>query len=237
MPSGRPPRPRSREMSVAEAAIYTGVPSVVVIGAIGYFRAEVRKFLGNARQLKAPGGFELNSDPHPQVAVDPEAPALPASTPERPPEPTRANAALPPASPLVVQIEDTLRQELQARTPGDDAAQLTVAVRALATSRVALAHEANYRVIFSTQIMLLKSLNDGSIRHVEQARFWYDVFHQRMPDAPLTFENWLQFLINAGYVQLDEITVGAPRGLTLDVLGQDFLLWMIHNRISENRPG
>ncbi len=223
-------------MSVAEAAIYTGVPTSFAIGLITYFRSEVRVFLKNTRQVKIPGGFEISSTPSEQVATDPEKAALPAS-PETPNANSNVPVALADASPLIIQIERALRHELDDRAPTDITVQFDTAVRALAIARALLAHEANYRVIFSTQIMLMKSLNDGTVRSTEQAIFWYNVFHQRLPDVPITFEDWLRFLLNCGYVQLGGSISDKSENLMLDPFGKDFLLWMTHNGIPEGKPG
>lgn len=214
-------------------------PSVVTIlggGAITMFRANIAKLIDRTDKGKVPG-VEFSAPTQPQVATDPEEHALPAAAAVALPAPVEAVAGLPAAGPLVEQVEATLRAELQGRSADDASGQLTVAVRALALARLLMAHEANYRVIFSTQIMLLKAVNDGSIRSTTKTQFWYGIFHERLPDAPITFDAWLGFLENCGYLIVGERVPGAPSSLTIDPFGRDFLLWMVHNGISEARPG
>lgn len=219
-----------------------GWPLVVLISILTtlfLFRTNIAKLIDRADKAKVPG-VELSAPAQAQVATDPETPTLPAPVPALQPERAEAAppaAALPPPTPIILQVEESINGELEARAAGDIAVQRATTVRALAIARVLLAHEANYRVIFSTQIMLLKALNDRSVQNSEQARFWYDVFHSRLPDVPITFEAWLGFLQNAGYIIVGAGWPAQVASIEIDPFGQDFLLWMIHNRISEVRPG
>lgn len=209
-------------------------------GTVWTFRTSVKGFLDKAESVEGPGGVKIASAPRQQIATDPEAVALPSPAADvratsTTPAPT---INLPPVAPLIQQVEDGLRHDLVRQSPDDQPSQLATALRALAHARLLLAHEANYRVIFGTQIMLLKSLNDGSVASIDQARFWYDLFHQRLPDVPITFESWLQFLTNCGYVRVGSTNhIGTSVTLTLDPFGRDFLLWITHNGISESKPG
>ena len=211
--------------------------SVVVLGgaALTMFRTNIAKLIDRAESAKVPG-IELSAPVKPQISSDPETLALPVPTPPPMALGTSTSTELPAASPVIAQVEEAICRELEQAPKGAEY-QRALLVRALAIARVLLTHEGNYRVIFSTQIMLLKSLNDRSVQTVEQARFWYDVFHTRLPDVPITFEEWLRFLQNAGYVRVGDIGGGPSLSIAIDPLGRDFLLWLVHAGVSEARPG
>jgi hypothetical protein len=105
-------------------------------------------------------------------------------------------------------------------------------IKHLAVTQLWFTAERIYRMIFGSQIALLKFLNtSGSASRVQLSQY-YEVVKTQFPDAynNYSFEQYLQFLLTQGLIATQDnehyvITTG----------GKEFLRWMIEVGASENK--
>lgn len=144
----------------------------------------------------------------------------------------------PPANDLFGPVDQKLAEELNALFLEDNEAKFAWAVRLRTQSEIERIHEANYRLMWGSQLRALKLLNQFSQASVEKFEPFYieakesELGKQILVDTD--FERWGRFLVNAGYVFLDETS--DPETVTISSLGKDFLVWMAGRGISDYRP-
>jgi len=215
----------------------------IALGLIAYsFRSELRGLLSRIKRVNAFGNeVELAALPlREQDAAEP-IDSLEGTSPDLPAlEDRRSSAELPNDFPLHTIFDEHFRQQLSQHVPGTAERQLAFAIRARTVSEIERIHEANYRVIFGSQIVALKQLNLlGGQAPVETFRPFYAAaaageFNKALY-AGRSFEAWGEFLANAGYVE--GVENSDPLQVRITLLGQDFLHWLVRTRVSEAKPG
>jgi|GEM_PF-1160826 len=199
------------------------------------FRKPITGLLSRMRKLNSFGNeaeflpLEAASD---QKAEKSNVPQLPANN-------AGALPANPPPEPVYDVFDANARQILEAHFPNDQDQQLAWAIRMRSISEANRIHETNYRLVFGSQIAALKALNTVGRARAEEFRPFFEKAATN-PDWQFihegrTFEEWGQFLIDAGYVHLVEGT--DPELVQITPFGQQFLVWMTTARVIETKIG
>lgn len=146
---------------------------------------------------------------------------------------------LPPPDLVLDVIDRVTRDILDKHVPGDAERKLAWAIRMRSISEATRIHETNYRLIFGSQIAALKGLNvlgqaqaqefEPFFRNAASNPDWEQMHRGR------TFDDWGQFLIDAGYVELVPDT--DPLQVRITAFGRQFLTWMTNAQVSEFKPG
>jgi hypothetical protein len=158
-----------------------------------------------------------------------EIPALP------PPAPVSAivrSAPVPDRSPLYDDYDTQLCGELEQAYGDNNEVKLAWAVRRRSQALVERMHETHYRAIFTSQILMLKQLNQMGRGTLSQARKIYDEAASQNPSAyqDLDWEVWVGFLLTSGYIQ---VGAGDNPSISLTPLGHDFQVWMVAKKVLE----
>lgn len=150
----------------------------------------------------------------------------------------RVATALPPQHDVYDMLDQSARKILQEAVQGDSDLQLQWAIRMRSISEAERIHEANYRIMFGSQLKALKELHlllqapaSHFFRFYQEAASnpdWKLVYETR------TFEEWGRFLINIGYVEV--VSGTDPEEVRITPLGSHFLIWMTERRIPDFRP-
>jgi len=127
-------------------------------------------------------------------------------------------------SPAIREREDLIRKELKERGLEEATETEKVLVRYLATTQLIVAFEELYRIIFGSQIFLLKAANENRagglseafvIEHFANAqRYFAPTFDQWKP------ENYVNFLLTSG------LLIKTGSSFAISHLGVDFLEWI-----------
>jgi hypothetical protein len=128
-------------------------------------------------------------------------------------------------SPVIREGEEAIRKELKDKGLEDNSETVKVLTRYLATTQLIVTFEELYRVIFGSQIFLLKAANENRAAGLHE-QFVKDHFsHVQTLFAPAfdqwTAEAYVHFLLTSGLL-LKESDV-----FRITDLGVDFLEWMI----------
>ena len=222
-----------------DALIYAGAALVAYGGTALGFRAAIGKFLGNVTKVKAPGGFEAERPAVPQGPAETAATVtLPSAVAEGHAESSSQGIALsdPPDSFIYTPIEQEFRSHLDRALPGDTTRQLRFVLRALATASTERNHEANYRIMFGSQLRALQFLNQrGGRDQLVNGRELYVVgFPTEDERLAVPFANWWGWLLNCGYIAVGPLNDGNG-SVALTPLGRDFLMWMTARGVMEDR--
>ena len=142
--------------------------------------------------------------------------------------------------PVYDPFDNTLRDWIENSVHGDDGVKLKFAIRQRSISEVARLHEFHYRYIFGSQIRALILLNQVEQAPVEHFRQIYET--QVLPDpanavihAGRTFEQWGEYLVNTGYVAVEETS--EPPLVRITPLGRHFCAWLGITGASQAKPG
>jgi hypothetical protein len=137
-------------------------------------------------------------------------------------------------------LDKSLSDHLEKMIKGDDALKLKWAIRERSISEGNRIHEMNYRLIFGSQISVLKYLNTASQSPLAMVESYYkqsvranSAWEAMHKDR--TFEQWLGFLTNTGYA-IREQGLGAP-SLHITPFGKHFLTWMVNVGVTELKAG
>lgn len=145
-----------------------------------------------------------------------------------------------PSSGLLSTVERHLEDQLEALAPNDLAGKLRWAVRTSAEALIDRENEVTYRLIFGSQIAVLKEMNirAGTLT-IDQARNCYEFYKARYPDfyADLPFEQWTRFLIGRRLVAQPEDAHLPTSLLRLTDEGRQFLMFLTAKGVWENKPG
>ena len=154
--------------------------------------------------------------------------------------PATIASAQPPASDSVYDIFDKRTLDtLDAALPGEHSIKLLWAIRFASISETNRLHEFYYRLIFGSQIRALVALNQTVQGDVS---LFEEFFNQTVADPAntlihkgRTFEQWGEFLVNAGYVELLADT--DPRVVRITPFGRQFCAWLGYAGASQAKPG
>jgi hypothetical protein len=227
---------------------------VALIIVIWHFRAEVKSLLTAivTMRLRLPNGTEVGF-------ITTSQNTLPASNPTQlPTESTTlpVTTALPSNTPRVdsgsnIALQDAItplqtlvpadelnpvvtsfRNSLSRVTGNDLGGQVEYLLNLAAVLNIQLTHERNYRLIFGTQILLLKKLHElgeMSLDQVETVYNWAVATHSEF-NKTYSFANWLGFLNN------NQLCQQAGNAVTITAFGEGLLRYMLDRRLSENKP-
>ena len=232
-------------MSVDWQTVFDGLKTIldpisnaswpIAIGLIVWaFREPVKAMIGRVRQLSGFGGtadFTTNDVIAQRQSADGSRTAS---------LPALADTSNLPPSDLVFDVFDRqLASVLEEHVNGGDNVKLAWAIRQRSVSEATRIHETNYRVIFGSQIHGLKTLNTLGTGNVSE----FEAFFESVRANPVwealhkdrTFDQWGQFLIDAGYVALIEGT--DPTLVQITPFGKQFLQWMVLAGVPDIKPG
>ena len=134
--------------------------------------------------------------------------------------------------PIVQEQESLIRADLE-NLGVLQPEKVELLVKHLAVTQLLLRAEHTYRIIFGSQIDLLKSLNlSGTATRVALSQF-YDKAKAQFPElyAKYSFDQYLQFLLSQGLVMQTD-----TEHFDLTIAGKEFLKWMTEAGATENKP-
>jgi hypothetical protein len=110
-------------------------------------------------------------------------------------------------------------------------------IRAVAVNRVMRGHEMVYRLILGSQIELLLAANSAPPPDMTRTHQIFDAAKSAFPNiySNFTFEAWLHYLLNAGIIKIDQVSV--EQVLRITPLGQDFLHYLVNNNLTSPKAG
>ena len=135
---------------------------------------------------------------------------------------------------VISELETRIVDDMKAKNLNADGDSVKVLVKHLAGTQILLAFERIHNMIFGSQIYLLKKLNESVgvgkpmdivKRHIDHVR---NIFSDSL--SSWTDEQYLQFL----YDRL--LIVRNDEQLHITNLGVEYLMWLVRNGRSENRP-
>jgi hypothetical protein len=140
---------------------------------------------------------------------------------------------------ILDRMDEHFRSMLDQNVGDDIQKKLAWAIRLRSASEANRIHETNYRLMFGSQLKVLRDLN---VQIRARLRSFEPLFLSAKSDpitspfhADRSFEQWMQFLIDIGYVQY--VITSVPEEIELTPFGRNFLVWMASWRASEFRPG
>lgn len=220
---------------MVELLVWPVTVLVLVIFVCVYFQRNIRGFFDRAKSIKLPGGFHAEGqEPAQQQIALAEAPL-----PEAAPLPRPGDTSAPveqlggtPRDALYDPIEEDVRARIEQNVP-DPKFHLDWALRLMAIAVVQRDHEQTHRVIFGSQIRVLKSLaQHGGIAPRTVAVDAFDRFRAALLEASddYGFDRWFGFLLSRQLVaQPDETTI------TLTPRGYSFLSFMATAGVTEDK--
>ena len=212
-------------MNLMDAFAWPLAATVIVIAALLVFRAPIAGLIGRVQKVKLPGGFHADASVPAQIA---EQTAENASQLALSPPPQLGS---PPPNAVSEQFETETRKLLEENFKDKDL-QLAWAIRAFAVADLERAHEANYRLMFGSQIAALKNVNQSGRRQpLEALRQFYNQAAAQWPAAyaAFSFDAWGNFLTRCRYVDVRDDTV------EVTLFGRDFLMWMTGRGVFEGK--
>ena len=101
----------------------------------------------------------------------------------------------------------------------------------LAATQLVLLAEQVYRLIFGSQILLLKLLNTSGAIPEEKLRHYYEDVKSRQPEfyATYSFEGYMGFMASHRLISKEG-------EYTITVIGKEFLKWITDAGVPENKP-
>jgi hypothetical protein len=128
-------------------------------------------------------------------------------------------------SPVIREREDLIHQELKAKGLEDESETAKVLIRYLATAQLIVTFEELYRVIFGSQIFLLRTANENRAAGLHKSfvqRHFSNVQEMFAPTfQQWTVENYLHFVLNSRLLIDDEDFY------RISNLGVEFLEWIV----------
>jgi hypothetical protein len=137
-------------------------------------------------------------------------------------------------TPVIEQVERQLHANLGGLTNLSDEEKRDLLVRVLAQTQLEAAFDRTYNIIFGSQIVLLRRLNDLGRMSLADARAFYDTYAvAKFPEvySQYSFDQWIHFLSNNFLVTLGDGFVEATE------LGRNFLVHLTNRRLTEYKPG
>jgi hypothetical protein len=232
-------------MNVDWPTVFEGIKTVldplsnaswpITMGVIAWvFRDPVKSMISRVRQLS---GFGGTADFTASDAISHQQSAK-VSTTASLSAPADTNN-FPPSDPVYDILDRQLETHLDQLVKGGDNVKLAWAIRQRSVSEATRIHEANYRVIFGSQIHALKTLNVVGTGAVSEFESFYETVRSNPAWEAMhkdrTFEQWGQFLIGAAYVVLVEDS--DPKTVQITPFGKQFLQWMVLAGVPDAKPG
>lgn len=126
-------------------------------------------------------------------------------------------------SPVIREREEAIRKELKDKGLDDSSQAVDVLIRYLATTQLLITFERLYRIIFGSQIFLLKAANENrSGLHDQFVRDHFAHVRRMFVSAfeQWTVENYIHFLLN------EQLMLKEGEFFRITNLGVHFLEWM-----------
>lgn len=109
------------------------------------------------------------------------------------------------------------------------------AIRVAAGYATTADNERAYRLIYGSQIKLMKHINVVQSIPISAAPSFFEENRDRSVNSPVyNYEAWLGFLTNGGLVEKADSSPESVLRLTAN--GRNFLLWMVAQRAPEEKP-
>lgn len=206
-------------------------PIAILVGVL-LFQSQLKALIGRVKSAKG-AGFEFQMNEAQQVVPE----KLPV---EGTPSPLADGGRSGPLEDVVyTKMDHILRDWLDANVGADCETKLAWAIRRGSIAEAARMHEANYRMIFGSQIKALRALNNVESSPSSQLLGFFGEAVADPVSAQIhhgrTFDQWMNFLIGSGYVEQQQGTL--PAVVRLTDLGRSFLRWMVDARVSDMRAG
>lgn len=205
----------------------------IAIGIVAWaFRGPITAMIGRVRQVSGFGGtaeFVAPDATHQLSADAKEIASLPAAT----------GMTMPPTDAVYDALDSQLQTFLDQNVHGDLHSKLAWAIRARSISEANRLHEGQYRLIFGSQIVALKGLNVVSPAPLSDFEKLFETAVANPANEAIhkdrTFDQWLQFLLNSGYVA--RVEGSSPALLQITPFGRQFLQWMVIAGVPEIKAG
>jgi hypothetical protein len=209
-------------------------PVAILIVAL-MFRTQIKQLFTRMRGFT---GFGTSVDLEPNYAVEDQGAAIDSSSAII--SFSGGQHGLPSPDVRFEDMDALLLGGLQSEFPDDLEAQLKWAIRFRSVTEYNRGHEQCFRLIFGSQIWLLRFLNNiPEIKKDEVKSFYYERIAVDPKNAEFLsdrdFESWLQFLVNMKCVEVEG--EGSEASVKLTTTGRDFLVWMLMERVSDSKPG
>jgi hypothetical protein len=134
-------------------------------------------------------------------------------------------------SPMLLEAEKAIRGELKRRGLDCSPPAVDVLIRHLARAQMQAAFESLYRVVFGSQLALLREANTGVGISFEAAKALYVSVSAQNPEffKGYSYSDYIGFMLNQ---QLVLESNGAYRST---IRGQTFLEWMVRCQLTEKK--
>lgn len=196
---------------------------LMIVGIAYWFREQIKELLPRIRRA-GPTGIEV--DPAGQAGKQKAAEAettVPGKLEEFP------GIA---RTPAIQHVEQKLLTEVSKLEETQDK-KIALLVRFLAQLQIEVAFERMHNVIFGSQILGLRRLNESGSATIDEAReFFNEHAAQPFPElySDYSFEQWIGYLLAVGLI--------VQNGNTIQItdLGRDFLIYLTAHRLTEQKP-
>jgi hypothetical protein len=231
-------------MSINWPIVFTGIKTVldpvaaaswpIAIAAISYaFRDPLSALLNRVKSLSG-FGASLVTAASQSASGQQEVAETPGTSV------TVTGNTAPPHDPVFDPLDAALLAQLNDVIPTDVSLKLAWAVRQRSISEANRLHEMHYRQIFGSQIRALQALNQIGREELAPFRQFYTEQVLRDPantaiHRDRTFEQWGEFLIEAGYVTIVEGS--DPEIVEITPFGRQFCAWLGATGAFQAKPG
>lgn len=191
------------------------------------FRADIRALLPRIRSFKGAG---VEAELHGESLVQDAGHDI---------IPLRFGTEFPPPHDVFTPLDQYLRDILDRDIGGDDEKKLAWAIRVRSVSEASRLHEANFRMMFGSQLKALRVLNNAIQAPASDFERFFEEAKSNADFAAIhegrSFEEWGQFMLQTGYVQ--ELADTDPPEVGITPFGRHFLVWITEARVIDYRPG
>jgi hypothetical protein len=223
---------------ISEAAMWPIVALLAFVIFVFSFRHPISDAFARFRAISALGlRADLSGTMYEQANIQKSEEE--SATVKPPASPTSTPQNMPPQVALYDVRDKKTKETITSNIPNDKDQQLAWAIRLHTLASIELQHEANYRIMFGSQIALLKKINQFSFLSFPQARETHETLKESNPRlySSMPFERWYNWLTTIGYMTLQRDDSGEMPETTMILtdFGRDFLIWMATKGVSEDK--
>jgi hypothetical protein len=212
-------------------------PLALLIFAVIFCGIFYKPIAGVIRRTRRAGTKDKGVEFEPERAAEQQETAkLPPPEPSPPvPSPNKDDVP-PPVHPVLVPRETQLRAVLEASGLKDDLKQAWL-VHALATAQIQHSFEVVYRLIFGSQLELLRLANAGVVTDA-QSRAIFDDAKTRFPLLydKIEYSAWFGYAVRAGLIE-GKLSAPFETDFHITPLGREFLIYLVNNGMTGNKYG
>jgi hypothetical protein len=134
-------------------------------------------------------------------------------------------------APIVIEEQQQIRQYINGlNVPQTEAINILISL--LAVTYLKLRAETIYRVIFGSQIKMLKALNLFGAKTKEELAVFYELAKTQYPSiSSYSFENYLNYLITNGLIAQEQ-----DDKFAITSAGKEFLKYLVDISANEDKP-